>query len=110
VLVTLFATPLWYANASHFRRQLLGSLERAVGPPRVVVLDALGMTDIDYTGVRALRSVLDELDRRHISFAVARAGQRVHESLERGGVLGRIGAERLFPSVDEAVVAVTDDA
>ena len=103
VLVVLFATPLWYANAVHFRTQVEASLARVVGTPRLVVLDALGMSDIDYTGSQALRQVLDELDRDHIAFAVARAGEHVRESLSRSGLLARIGDDHLFSFVDEAV-------
>jgi sulfate permease, SulP family len=106
VLVVLFATPLWYANAVHFRTRLEASLARAEGELRVVVLDTIGMTDIDFTGARALAEVLDELDRRHITFAIARAGARVRASLHRSGLLDRIGAERLYPSVGEAVAAL----
>ncbi len=109
VLVVLFATPLWYANATHFRDQLRAALARGLGPPRLVVLDALGMSDIDFTGSRALAETLDELDRTGIGFAVARAGQHVHDALARAGLLTRIGKERFFPSVDEAVVALTPD-
>jgi sulfate permease, SulP family len=106
VLVVLFATPLWYANAIHFRDQLQGALTRATGPPRLVVLDAIGMSDLDYTGARSLREALDDLDRKHISFAIARAGEHVRNSLTRSGLLQRIGEDRLFPSVHEAVTAL----
>ncbi len=106
ILVVLFATPLWYANAVHFRTQVEASLARAEGELRVVVLDTIGMADIDFTGARALAAVLDELDRRHIAFAVARAGARVRASLDRSGLLDRIGAEHLYPSVGEAVAAL----
>jgi SulP family sulfate permease len=103
VLAVLFATPLWYANAVHFRAQLTDSLARALGTPRLVVLDALGMSDVDYTGSRALSAVLDELDRDHTAFAVARAGEHARQGLRRSGLLARIGEDHLFPSVDEAV-------
>jgi MFS superfamily sulfate permease-like transporter len=106
VLAVLFATPLWYANAVHFRAQLTDSLVRAVGTPRLVVLDALGMSDIDYTGSRALSAVLDELDRDHTAFAVARAGEHARVGLRRSGLLARIGEDHFFPSVDEAVRAL----
>jgi MFS superfamily sulfate permease-like transporter len=106
VLVVLFATPLCYANAVHFRLQLEASLARALGSPRLVVLDALGMSDIDYTGARALGEVLDELDHDHIAFAVARAGQHVRAGLSRSGLLERIGEEHFFPSVGEAVTGL----
>jgi high affinity sulfate transporter 1 len=106
VLAVLFATPLWYANAVHFRAQLTDSLARALGTPRLVVLDALGMSDVDYTGSRALSAVLDALDRDHTAFAVARAGEHARQGLRRSGLLARIGEDHFFPSVDEAVRAL----
>ena len=106
VLVVLFATPLWYANAVHFRAELDGALARAIGTPKLFVLDAIGMSDIDYTGSRAVRDVLDKLDRDHITVAVARAGQHLQEGLARSGLLDRIGDERFFPAVDAAVTAL----
>jgi MFS superfamily sulfate permease-like transporter len=66
----------------------------------------MGMSDIDYTGSHALREVLDKLDRQHIEVAVARAGSHLLQGLTRGGLLERIGADRFFPSVDEAVTAL----
>jgi SulP family sulfate permease len=106
VLVLLFATPLWYANANQFREQLDAARLRAASAPRALVLDAIGMSDIDYTGSRSLSSVLDELEKAKITFAIARAGERVRTSLARSGLLSRIGEERLFASVDEAVRAL----
>lgn len=103
VLVVLFATPLWYANAADFRREMDQALERAVGRPRAVVLDAIGMSDIDFTGSRALREVLDELEGRQLVFAFARAGEHVRSNLDRAGLLQRIGEDRFYPSVGEAV-------
>jgi len=72
----------------------------------LVVLDAIGMSDLDYTGSRSLCEALDALDRDHISFAIARAGEHVRTSLARSGLLERIGEDRLFPSVDAAVTAL----
>jgi SulP family sulfate permease len=106
VLAVLFATPLWYANAVHFRAEVVASLGRAVGSPRLMVLDALGMSDLDYTGSRALTEILDELDHDHITFAIARAGQHACDGLRRSGLLERIGEDHLFASVDEAVQAL----
>jgi len=106
VLVVLFATPLWYANAVHFRTELDASRTRALGTSVLVVLDALGMSDIDYTGARTLGEVLDELDRDQVAFAVARAGQHMRDSLSRSGLLERIGEDHFFSSVDEAVTGL----
>jgi SulP family sulfate permease len=105
VLVALFATPLWYANSTHFKGQLQAALSRGEGDVKVVVLDSIGMSDIDYTGARVLKGALDDLDRKHIHVAVARAGERLRVGLERSGLLARIGEENFFPAVDEAVTA-----
>lgn len=106
VLVILFATPLWYANAEHFRVEVNAAMARALGPPRVVVLDTIGMSDIDFTGSRALREVLDDLDQAGIAFGLARTGTHVREGLRRSGLLQRIGAEHLYGSVDDAVTSL----
>jgi SulP family sulfate permease len=104
-LVVLFATPLWYANSVHFHEQLTGALAAETAPVRLVVLDTIGMTDLDFTGSRVLGEVLDDLSGRQIAFAIARAGDHVRTSLARSGLLARIGPERLYSSVDEAVTA-----
>lgn len=109
VLVVQFATPLWYANASHFSTDLTAAIERAGHSLRVVVLDAMGMTDIDYTGARALRRILDQLGHTGASFAMARTNKTVRAGLARSGLLARIGADHLFASVGEAVDALQPD-
>jgi MFS superfamily sulfate permease-like transporter len=106
VLVVLFAAPLWYANATHFRAGLDHARRRSAQAPRLVVLDALGMYDVDYTGSRALSQALDALRQDGIAFVVARAGDHLKENLARGGLLQRIGADRFYASVDEAATAV----
>jgi len=108
VLVTLFATPIWYANAVHFRAEVSAAL-REGAPVRVFVLDTVGQSDIDFTGTRALERVLDRCERDGIAFGVARAGVHLHESLRRSGLAARIGENRFFPTVDEAVRAMAGD-
>jgi MFS superfamily sulfate permease-like transporter len=105
VLVLLFATPLWYANATHFREEVARALADAP-EVRVLVLDAIGMSDIDFTGTQALRRVIAACERGHIAFGVARAGDRARESLRRSGLEARIGEERFYPAVDAAVTAL----
>ncbi|MGZ4297251.1 MAG: SulP family inorganic anion transporter [Solirubrobacteraceae bacterium] len=106
VLVVLFATPLWYANATHFRAALDRARRVTKPPPQIVVLDALGMYDLDFTGSRALTRALDELEAEGISLVIARAGDHLRQNLARSGLLERIGAEHLYPSVGEAVSAM----
>jgi sulfate permease, SulP family len=106
ILVLLFATPLWYANAVHFRDEVVGALARTPGT-RTLVLDALGMSDVDFTGSRALSHVLDDCERQHVIFGVARAGDHALEMLQRSGLAQRIGESHFYSSVNQAVVGLT---
>ncbi|HEV8063384.1 MAG TPA: SulP family inorganic anion transporter [Acidimicrobiales bacterium] len=103
VLVVLFATPLWYANSVHFQAEVERELVRAGHGLGLFVLDALGMSDIDFTGSRALGAVLDKLDAAHVDVAVARAGAHLRAGLTKSGLSERIGSDHFFPSVDSAV-------
>jgi SulP family sulfate permease len=105
VLVLLFAAPLWYANADHFRTEFLSMLAQAGRPIRLVVLDAIGMSDIDYTGCQSLGRVMDHLDQQKVGLAIARGGEHVHEDLARSRLLERIGDEHWYAAVDQAVTA-----
>lgn len=109
VLVALFSTPLWYANASKFQAEVLAALTPKDSiPPTLFVLDVIGMSDLDYTGAKTLREIMDELDGRHITFVLARTSRRVRVGLERSGLLARLGEDHLFSSVDEAIVALAN--
>jgi sulfate permease, SulP family len=108
ILVLLFATPLWYANAVHFRDEVVGAMGRKPGT-HILVLDALGMSDVDFTGSRALSHVLDACDRAHVAIGVARAGDHLDDMLQRSGLARRIGPSRFYSSVNEAVIALTDE-
>jgi sulfate permease, SulP family len=103
VVVVLFAAPLYFANADHFRREIRRAVASPRDPLKLFVLDAAGIGDIDYTGARTLRVVLDDLDRDHVTFAMARALGNVPTNLARSGLLKRIGRDHLFHTVDDAV-------
>jgi len=106
VLVALFATPIWYANALRFRDEVFDMLRHTAGPVRVFVLDTVGESDIDFTGMRALSQVVEWCEREGITFGIARAGVHLHESLRRAGLAARIGEDYFFTTVDEAVNAL----
>jgi MFS superfamily sulfate permease-like transporter len=108
VLVVMFATPIWYANASRFEDEVHDALA-AAAPVRVLVLDTIGMSDVDYTGTRALAQVVDACQRQGIAFGVARPGAHLRQSLRRCGLASRIGEDHFFLTVDEAVKTLAHD-
>ena len=103
MLVVLFATPLWFANSVHFREEVDRAIAHAGSKPQVLVLDTLGLYDIDYTGTLALGHLLDRCAQEHITVGIARAGDRLRQSLERSGLMARIGTDHSFETVNAAV-------
>jgi SulP family sulfate permease len=106
VLVYLVYAPLWYGNADYLRQRVRHLVDAAPGPVHAVVLDAAGVSDIDYTGLLALRDLVTELGQRGVTIAIARASHLVHQDLKHGAILQRLGPDHLFPSVDQAVTAL----
>jgi MFS superfamily sulfate permease-like transporter len=105
-LVLGFAAPLLFANAQAFRRGVMAAIA-ADEPITVLVLEANGIADIDYTAAQVLKAVIDDCRARNIDFAIARLeSARAQRSLERLEVLARLGPERLFLSVAQALAAM----
>jgi high affinity sulfate transporter 1 len=106
VLVYLVYAPLWYGNADYFRSRVRQLVEAAPDPVHAVILDANGMSDIDYTGLQALRGLATELGRQGVAIGVARASHLVHHDLKHGALLTQLGHDHLFASVEEAVTSL----
>jgi len=103
VLVYLIYAPLWYGNAEYIRLRILQMLDIAAEPVHGLVLDANGISDVDYTAVRMLGELLAELKQRNVAVAIARSSHLIHRELKRGGLLQSLGPDRIFATVDEAV-------
>ena len=98
-----FDAPLFFANAEAFKREVLTLADRP--GVRWIVITAEPVTDVDVTGVEAVSSVLDELDKRQIVLAFAELKGPVRDRLARSGLVDRIGRDRFYRTVGEAVKA-----
>jgi SulP family sulfate permease len=110
VVVVQWLAPVYYANAAVFQAEIHKALAEATTPPAVLVIDADAITDIDYTGTRTVRALVDELARSHVVVGLARAVGGAPQNLARSGLLDRIGRDRIFSTVDEAVTALRPGA
>ena len=80
-------------------------MRETVPPLRWLVLDAEAVNDIDTSGARALAETVAALQPKRVTFALSRVHARVHELLERYGLLEAIGEGQLFRTNREAVAA-----
>lgn len=107
VLVYLIYGPLWYGNADYVRLRIPAVIKEASGPVHGLVLDANGMSDIDYTGAQTLGALVDELKDAGVKTVIARSSHLVHHDLKHSGLLAIFGADGLCGSVEDAVETLT---
>lgn len=103
VAVVAFQAPLLFANAQAFKRGMIDVIA-ARDDTRVVVLEASGIADIDFTAAHALADLVAHCRDANVHFAIARLESvRAQGAVARFGVLAELGPENVFHSVDEAV-------
>ena len=106
VLVYLIYAPLWYGNANYVAEQVRELVDLSPTPVKTFVLDANGISDIDYTGARAFQQLALDLQARGVTTAIARSSHLVHHDLKHSGLLQRIPPDHLFSSVQDAIDAL----
>jgi SulP family sulfate permease len=106
VRVIALQAPLSFLNAYNFRR----AIERFCSQdpsPKLIVVEANALVEIDYTGATVLAELVSQLRSRGVDVAVARLESvRAQESFARLGLFALIGRDHVFRSVQEAIDAL----
>jgi SulP family sulfate permease len=103
LLVYRYDGPLFFANADDFLDRVRGAIRDS--DPAWVVLNTEALGDVDLTGADAMETLRAELAERGIVLALARAKQDLLDELRPSGLLDRIGADRIFPTLPTALAA-----
>jgi anti-anti-sigma regulatory factor len=69
------------------------------------VIDAESISEVDSTGAAMLGDLVDDLRGRGITLVLARLKAPVAAYLSRAGVMEKVGAQRVYLEVDDAVAA-----
>jgi MFS superfamily sulfate permease-like transporter len=105
VAVVAFQAPLTFLNAATFRSDVRHILRTS--HPKLLVLEASGIPEIDFTAAQTLRDLIKACDAAGVTVAVARLESlRAQAAFERFGIHDVLPRERIFHSVDEAVRAL----
>jgi len=108
VAVFAYQAPLLFANAQTFKAGMLAVIDREGERPSLIVLEASGIADIDFTAAQAMKEVITRCRARGIRFAIARLESvRAQDAIGRFGILTVLGANHLFHSVEEAVTTLS---
>ncbi|MBC7212324.1 MAG: SulP family inorganic anion transporter, partial [Pseudomonas sp.] len=104
LVVYRFDDAILFFNADYFKMRLLEAVQ-GVEKPQVVLFDAEAVTNIDVSGVAALREVRDTLAAQGIHFAIARARGTFLRMLVRSGMAREMEEKLLFGSVRAGIRA-----
>jgi SulP family sulfate permease len=107
LVVYRYDSPLFFANSDDFTRRALEVVDAAQqrGEVEWFLLNAEANTEVDLTAVDALESLRATLEGRRIVFAMARVKEDMRVSLDAGGLVERVGADLIFPTLPTAVAA-----
>jgi sulfate permease, SulP family len=107
VMVVGFQAPLSFLNAYHFRGDLLHTLKTAPAKPRLIVLEATGILDIDFTAAEVLRDLIGICHADGIAVAIARLESvRAQQAIVRFHLDELLGQGHIFHSVEQAIQAL----
>jgi high affinity sulfate transporter 1 len=107
VVVAGLQAPLSFLNAYRFRADMRDLVRNHAQPVRLLVLEATGIVEIDYTAAQVLVSLIRECHEQDIVLAMARLESvRAQEALTRFHIHEVLQPDRLFRSVEEAIRAL----
>ncbi len=86
ILAYRFEANLFYANADHFKEEILALIQQNQPAIKGLVIDATGIDDIDYSAAKTLTQLRKELDGRALELAVVVTSQHLMHQLRRYGL------------------------
>ena len=95
--------PLFFANAELFRRRVLDAVVGSPTPVRWLVVGAEPITSVDVTSADALDELDKTLHEAGIELCFAEMKGPVKDKLKRFGLFARLGEQRFFATLGEAV-------
>ena len=109
LLIIRFDSQLYFANIDYFKETLRKLEEEKEGLLKIVIIDAVGMSSIDASGVHALKEAIDDSRERGITLYLTGVIGPVRDTLDRAGIMQYLGEENFFLDIGEAI-AYSEDA
>ena len=95
--------PLFFANAEFFRDRVLAAVAASPTPVRWLVVGAEPVTSVDVTAADILEELDKTLEAAGIDLCFAEMKDPVKDKLKRFGLFRRLGEQRFFATIGEAV-------
>jgi SulP family sulfate permease len=107
VAVVGLQAPLSFLNASNFRSDVLHVIRTTTPKPRLLVLEASGILEIDFTAAQILLDLIKQCSEDGVTVAMARLeSTRAQDAFARFGIYDVLPKGCIFHSVDQAIHAL----
>src|SRR6266481_4716922 len=104
VAVVGLQAPLSFLNAGSFSSDVFHILNASTPKPKLLVLEATGIIEIDFTAAQILINLIRQCHEDGVTVAIARLeSTRAQQAFERFKLYNVLPREHIFRSVDEAV-------
>jgi MFS superfamily sulfate permease-like transporter len=106
VLVFAPGAPVNFTNAFYVRGKLTAAIAAMREPCHLVVIEANGIINFDFTGAQIFQQVVSELRGRGVDVVIARLeSEHALRAAERSGLIATLGRDHVFRSVEDAIQA-----
>ena len=107
IAVVGLQAPLTFLNAENFRADMQQLIKASAPTSKLLVLEASGILEIDFTAAQILRDLFREVREAGVTLAVARLeSTRAQQAFESFGLYDMLPRSHVFRSVDEAIRAL----
>jgi high affinity sulfate transporter 1 len=106
VLVLRLEAPLFYANATPVRDRIKTLVGASAPPPKALIIDLGGNERLDITSADMLIELVRTMHSAGVDVALADVRQPLTRMARRSGLATRLGEDRIFHTIDEAVQAL----
>jgi len=106
LLVLRLDAPLFYANATPVRDRIKTLVGMTDPPPKALILDIGATERLDITSAEMLIDLVHTMHSAGVDVAFAEVRQPVVRMARRSGLAKRLGEDRSFHTIDEAVQAL----
>jgi anti-anti-sigma factor len=100
-----FDGPLFFANASYLEDQIRRRRRRKKELKHIIIA-AAGINDMDASGQEMLALIVDRVRSAGIDISLAGVNRAVLQVLQRTHLLAKIGADHIYPSMEQAITAI----
>ncbi len=103
LIIYRFNHSMYYANADHFKKEILDLVETAPTPVTWFCIEFTAVYDVDVTAGETLEQIQGVLEKNGIRLVFAEVGSHARSELDRMGVTEKVGKDAYFNNIFQVI-------